>query len=332
VKTAAPSEPVLSIATAKTLLASVSRYSRVIKTFLDHLLRNEHLVERGRLGETLAALVLTLGRDAATCSFPPNKSDEYGSNFVGGTIQEPAINAITATQFVVSLFGTVSTEFKKFGDKAWLNFTHFDLYPHILAGQISAHSLQNAWCRGVAYQCADNQPIYDLLIPMYLGLLDQPFDLTKLSYLVIQVKAYVEAAGKGILQSLTGPVIILGSGPYKPRYIAILMDLGTIVAFRGQKSQKVQAEDIPASVPQPTQNKKSSSSVLSHYVPNEPSRWVFHARGLTSETYPTLPNFGGELMHRVLYGSLEDDVVEGQQIVQDAAVDWFETLNTVLTI
>ncbi|KAJ7438442.1 hypothetical protein FB451DRAFT_1378181 [Mycena latifolia] len=326
VTTAALSEPVLSIAAANTLLASPITYSKVMRRFLDEVLINEHLVERGRLGETLASVVLTIARDAATCTFP--NANNYGSKFVGGTTREPSVNAVTATQFIESLFQGPSPQFRSWGDGVWINFTHFDLLPHILGSDIPVKLLLDAWCRSVAFQCADNQPIYDLLIPIYLGDLDKPFAPVKLSYTVIQIKARVGAAGKGVLASLTGPMINIGSWTHKPPYLAILMDLGTLVAFQHMPSKKVQVQYTAALVPK----KKTSASVLSYYASDEPSRWVFHARGLTEETYPSLSAFGAKLMHRVLYGMAgEEDEAEGREIVRSAATDWAEATSAILT-
>ncbi|KAJ7652217.1 hypothetical protein B0H17DRAFT_1269634 [Mycena rosella] len=325
VTTAALSEPVLSIAAANTLLASPATYSKLMRRFLDEVLINEHLMERGRLGETLASVVLIIARDAATCTLP--NVNEYGSKFVGGTTQEPSVKPVTPTRFIESLFHEVPSRFKSFGDVAWINFTHFDLLPSILDGEIPMKLLLNAWCRSVAFQCADNQPIYDLLIPIYLGDLDKPFEPAKLSYTVIQIKARVGADGKGDLESLTGPMINIGSGsgPHKPPYLAILMDLGALVAYQGPK---VHVHHTAALLPE----KKASASFLWHYSSQEPSRWVFHARGLTKETYPSLSKFGAQLMHRVLYRRAgEEDETEGREVVRSAAADWSEATGSILT-
>ncbi|KAJ6536562.1 hypothetical protein DFH09DRAFT_1324595 [Mycena vulgaris] len=325
VTTAALSEPVLSIAAANTLLASPATYSKLMKRFLDEILINEHLVERGRLGEILASVVLIIARDTATCTLPNANANECGSKFVGGTTQKPSVNPVTATRFIESLFLEVPPLFKTFGDGAWINFTHFDLLPRILDGEIPMKLLLDAWCRSVAFQCADNQPIYDLLIPIYSGDLDTPFDPAKLSYAVVQIKARVGAAGKGVLESLTGPMINTGSGsgPRKPPYLAILMDLGTLVGLKS----KVQVQHTAALVPPKT----TGASVLAHYTSQEPSRWVFHARGLTEETYPSLPKFGAALMHRVLYGRAgEEDEAEGLEVVRSAATDWSEATGSIL--
>ncbi|KAJ7273238.1 hypothetical protein C8J57DRAFT_1317229, partial [Mycena rebaudengoi] len=325
VTTAALSEPMLSIAAARTLLMYPKTYSDVLKRFLENVLINEHLVERGRLGETLASVVLIIARDDATCTHA--SSTDYRSKFVAGTTEEPSIEPVTATTFITSLFPFVPVAFKAFGDHAWINFTHFDILPHILDGEVPVKLLLDAWCRSVAFHCAANQPLYDFLIPIYLGDLNAPFNLAHLSYAVIQVKARAGAAGKVVLESLTGPMIDTGSpsGPHKPPHLAILMDLGTSVSFRGTSS-KVVSEKTAAVAP-----KKTSASVLGHYGSKEPSRWVFHARGLTRHTYPSLPKFGAGLMHKVLYGSTGDEDNDGRDVVRSAATDWSNTAASVLT-
>ncbi|KAJ7664683.1 hypothetical protein B0H17DRAFT_1211230 [Mycena rosella] len=326
VTTAALSEPVLSIAAASTLLASPAAYSALMGRFLDKVLINEHLVERGRLGETLASVVLIIARDAATCTFLDDH--EYESTFVSGTTQQPSVKPVTATRFIESLFPEVLAQFESFGNDAWISFSHFDILPSILDGEIPMKLLLNAWCRNVAFQCADNQPIYDLLIPMYLGDLHRSFEPAKLSYIVVQIKARVGAPAKGPLESLTGPMIDIGSGPHKPPYLAILMDLGTLVAFQGLGPKKVYTKHTAAILPQKT----TSASILGHYTAQEPVRWVFHARGFTEETYPSLPKFGARLMHRVLYGRAgEEDEGEGREVVRSAAADWREATSSILT-
>jgi hypothetical protein len=325
VTTAAFSEPVLSIGGAIALLGSPETYNNVMRRFLEDVLANEHMLERERLGETLASVVLIIARDSATCSFINN----FNCSFVGGTTTEPSVTPITATNFIHRLFSHVPETFSTFGNAAWINFTHFDVLPCILDGVIPVKLLLDAWCRGVAFHCADNQPIYDVLIPMYYGPLDEACDLKKLSYTIIQVKARVGAAGTVVLESLTGPLIDTGSAaPHKPEYIAALMDLATLVTFRGDKSKKVLAEHLAAVAPQ----KKTSQSVARHYSSDEPSRWVFNARGLTEATYPSLPQFGAETMHRVLYGRKGDEAgAEGRDVVQTAAMNWVDATRSILT-
>ncbi|KAJ7276089.1 hypothetical protein B0H12DRAFT_1227282 [Mycena haematopus] len=293
VTTAALSEPVLSIAAAHTLLESPAIYCKFMERFIADVLTKGHLLERGRLGEILASIVLIIARDAATCTF--RDAEDYQSTF------------------------------------AWINFMHFDILPSILYGVIPAKLLLDAWCRSVAFQCADNQPLYDLLIPIYLGDLDQPFQLAKLSYVVVQVKARVAAVGgKGVLETLTGPMIDIGAGqPHKPSYLAILMDLGAFVALKlnGSKSM-VHSEHVAASQPQ----KKTDAAVLSHYSSPESPRWAFHARGIHSDTYPSLEKFGAEKLHRALYERFRDeDDGEGREAARSAAMDWVDTTANILT-
>ncbi|KAJ7198778.1 hypothetical protein GGX14DRAFT_665013, partial [Mycena pura] len=280
VRTAAPSEPVLSIAAANALLAFHPIYSNVLKNFLEHVLMREHLVDRGRLGETLASLVLVIARDAAACNW--SNGFEYKNNF---TTAERFVQPVTAMKFIEHLLPKLQSKHKEkfttFGDQAWINFTHFGVLPHILSGTIPVALLVDAWCRGVAFQCAENQPIYDLLIPMYLGDLDDTFNHAKLSYVVIQVKARVVAAGKGNSGSLTGPMICMESaGVHKPAYIALLMDLGNLAAFEGSRS-KVHVEFEAPVVPT-----IADAGISLHYESQESPRWVFHARGLKADTYP----------------------------------------------
>ncbi|KAJ7232762.1 hypothetical protein B0H12DRAFT_1223121 [Mycena haematopus] len=209
-----------------------------------------------------------------------------------------------------------------------MNFTHFDILPSILFGEIPVQLLLDAWCRSVAFQCADNQPLYDLLIPIYLGDLDKPFQLAKLSYAAVQVKARVAAASKGVFESLTGPRIAVEPGLlHKPPHLAILIDLGTSVAFSTSRHSKVIYEHEAASL----STKKTNASISSHYSSSESPRWAFHARGLTSATYPSLPNFGADNLYRALYERTGDeDEGIGREVVRSAAMKWMDTTTNVL--
>ncbi|KAJ7198774.1 hypothetical protein GGX14DRAFT_373614, partial [Mycena pura] len=324
VRTAAPSEPVLSIAAANALLAHHAIYSNVVKNFLEHVLMR--LVDRGRLGEALASLVLVIARDAATCNW--SNGFEYKNNF---TTAERFVQPVTAMKFIEHLLPKLQSKHKEkfttFGDQAWINFTHFGVLPHILSGTIPVALLVDAWCRGVAFQCAEHQPIYDLLIPMYLGDLDDTFDHAKLSYVVIQVKARVAATGKGDSGSLTGPMIRMESvGVHKPAYIALLMDLGNLAAFEGSRS-KVHVGFEAAVVPTIT-----DAGISLHYESEESPRWVFHARGLKEDTYPFLAKFGAEKLYKALCPRVrDDDEAEGREVVRFAATQWSEAMDNVLT-
>ncbi|KAJ7508559.1 hypothetical protein B0H11DRAFT_33563 [Mycena galericulata] len=326
VTTTAVSEPVLSIAASQIILADRGIYTRLIRRFVDMELVNERIVDRGWRGETLAALILTIARDRAICS-PP-----YNGHIVRKPTANPRISVVTVTEYIVALFGgaSVSQSFRVFGDTAWVNFTHIDILPRILVGEISASMLLHAWCRSVAFQCAANQPIYDMLIPVYRGALDQPFDLTKFSYVVVQVKAKTTAAAKAPLESLTGPPIRIGSSIVKPEYVALLLDLGTCSEF--QETGTLCRNGREAAV---APSESTSAGLLGTYLASEPIRWFFHARGLTSDTYPGLHQFGAEKLPQVLsprqvLGAGDNTTQIGREILMNAAARWSSTLANTL--
>ncbi|KAJ7283887.1 hypothetical protein C8J57DRAFT_1218180 [Mycena rebaudengoi] len=325
VTTAAPSEPILSIAAANTMLSTLPMYKTILTHFLDTVLVNEHMVERGRLGETLASVILTIARDAATCT---TANGPFRSNFVTKSNSDLCVSPVTVMGFLSSLLTELPSTFQQAG---WVNFTHIDVLPEILLGVINVRLLLYAWCRGVAFHCADNQPIFDLLIPIYLGDLESSFVLDQLSYIVIQVKARVGAAAKSVLAGLTGPIIDTGRKKHKPPYVALLMDLGTSTAFRGSKSTILSVSE--AAVPP---SKTTSTGVLSSYLADEPLRWAFHARGITDRTYPALSRFGASAMFKVLNNGLQDVVDEedeevGREALRTSAIRWSETTATILT-
>ncbi|KAJ7139508.1 hypothetical protein C8R44DRAFT_867650 [Mycena epipterygia] len=328
VTTAALSEPILSIAAAHTILSDPAIYKNVIRRFIDRVLVNEHIIERGWLGETLAALILTIARDAATC-MSLHGTTTYSTAFITSSIDDPSINPITLSSFLEALFGPgiIPAGFKTFADKGLLNFTHIDILPEILVGAIPSSLLRYGWCRGVGFHCAANQPIYDIVVPVYCGNLCDDFDDTKFSYVAIQIKAKTTAAAKTLLESLTGPPISVDGQVHKPEHAVILMDLGTTAKFQDRKwiHAGYEAAVAPA--------KSTSAGLLGNYVHYEPKRGFFHARGMTEETYPILPKFGADQLPKVLnIRRVEGDTYnDGREIVRTFAAEWSRMTRTVLT-
>ncbi|KAJ6513149.1 hypothetical protein C8R45DRAFT_336049 [Mycena sanguinolenta] len=336
VSTAAPSEPLLSLAAVHSTLENPEAYRTVVMQFIDRILVNEHIIERGWLGETMAALILIIARDAATCIVSKNSTINpdhsvdisWRHTFFTQNPAKPAVNPVTVTSFFKTLFGDdtiLPKSFaKSFADNALLSFTHFDLLPEILVGEIPVSLLRHGWCRGVAFHCAANQPIYDLIIPVYCGDRSTAFDDHKFSYIAVQIKAKMAAASKTLLEGLTGPRVTLGNlGQHKPDHVVLLIDLGTNARFLG--GRKLVHSGHQAAIP------SKSAGVALNYITPEPDRWFFHARGATEDTYPFLDNFGAGLLYKVLnLKRVVDDARDGREVVRTAATGWNEKTRTIL--
>ncbi|KAJ7216977.1 hypothetical protein GGX14DRAFT_440115 [Mycena pura] len=327
VTTAAISEPVLSIAAAYTMLRDPSTYKGIIRRFVDSVVVNEHIIERGWVGETLAALTLIIARDAATCG--PLAGNTYNCTFLAPRTGNVMVRPITVDTFFQKLLGTTPHDFKTWAGAAYLSFTHIDLLPEILSGPIPVSLLRYGWCRGVAFHCAANQPIYNIIIPIYLGELDAPFDDSLFTYLIIQIKAKTTAAAKSHLEALTGPPINVDGHSHKPEHVVLLMDLGTNSKFQG--GQLIRMGREPAVVP----NKQTNATVLSHYTNSEPTRWLFHARGATKATYPSITSFGADNISKVFnlrrQENENNENSHGIDAVREAAVRWSsETKNALM--
>ena len=71
---------------------------------------------------------------------------------------------------------------------ASMNFTHFATTDRTLATGDTQELLHSLMFSQAALQLSSNQPVWDLLIPIYLGKREDRFDSAKLSALLIQVK------------------------------------------------------------------------------------------------------------------------------------------------
>ncbi|KAF7336719.1 hypothetical protein MVEN_02106900 [Mycena venus] len=293
VTTAAMSEPVLSIAAAFTMLSDPPTYKKIIERFVDSVLVNEHIIELLLLAPThMTALFFLL---------PANVM----------------VRPITVNAFFQSLLGTIPPSFQTWAATAYLSFTHIDVLPEILSGTIPASLLRFGWCRGVGFHCAANQPIYDIIIPVYCGNLHKPFEDSQFTYLIIQVKAKTTVAVKSLLEALTGPPINVDGQSHKPEHVVLLMDLGANSKFHDRKLVRMGRE--PAVVP----SKSTNATVISHYMSSEPNRWFFHARGTTDATYPSLPLFGADNLSKALNLRRDaNDDNDGRDVVRAAAVRW----------
>jgi hypothetical protein len=172
--TLTPSEPVLAIA-AMSLLRPEKMWARSILTLNSELL-GKGLVDKGTKGELFARLLLVLARDALRPALPPRPMPPFTLRQLlqqlFDTSFHPSIACIDA--------GLLS---------GLLNFTHLASMAADLAADDLPDLLLDLLRRGAALQLAPRQPLYDLLLPMYLGPAGGgPVDRARCGVVVVQVK------------------------------------------------------------------------------------------------------------------------------------------------
>jgi hypothetical protein len=324
VNTSAPSEPMLAIAAADLLLQSSNAYRKAMQTLVEKLVVTGVVLEKGRMGELIARILLTLARDAAILpNFNPRKSantknEDEARSFVDLSTRK--VQEIKLDAFLVALLGKscgvlaeqnfvqgsrktpqgMVQDLLKWASDCYVNFTHFiQLTEPINA--VSPHFLYECWCRGVALQCASNQENYDIVIVVYSGALNAKFDESKLLMVVIQVKLRAEAAALNLVHGLTSPIIIEDDKESccKRQYLAILMDLGTDTTFKGH-STYVLVDHRSAT---PNSQKKPESTDFGPVV--EPKRYSLNVRGHSEARYPCISALAPKLTE--IFGLYDKD-------------------------
>ena len=135
---------------------------------------------------------------------------------------------------------TLPPPLASWANRAWINFKH----PVILPKQVPHDSridldlLAELWCRHVAAQGVSNQPGWDLLIPVYVSDTDTPpsdndlFDISRLSYIAIQVKNRIGSPSAEEKDAPVGPILTLGKQTIK-ECLEIFFDINGTCPSKG---------------------------------------------------------------------------------------------------
>ncbi|CAG8849777.1 33684_t:CDS:1, partial [Racocetra persica] len=120
---------------------------------------------------------------------------------------------------------TVKFTGRKFSE-AYIKFTHFINITYIP----DRKDFRDALIRGIAYSCKRNQRGADIIIPLYLGTLDEELNEDRISYILIQVKNHsTNNRGYEYLKSATtclSPAYIgIEDLPYMP-FLSLYLQLG----------------------------------------------------------------------------------------------------------
>ncbi|CAG8854498.1 42178_t:CDS:1, partial [Gigaspora margarita] len=224
------------------------------------------VVEAGYRGELTARLLLLNAWDCCI-----KKKNEKEKNSDDTNISKNYFRFVTLEEFLKSLLAdnvykkiknrleeTVKFTGRKFSE-AYIKFTHFINITYTP----DRKDLENALIRGVAFSCKRNQQGADIIIPTYMGTLDETVDEDRISYILIQVKNHsTNNKGHGYLKSATTML--------SPAYIGI-EDLSHMpfLSLYLQLGAKSESSDVPKSESTKTRNmtscKRKIAEVLEDY-------------------------------------------------------------------
>ena len=305
IETQAPSEPILAAAAAQALNVRPEGYKSAIGTFLNRLVLDSYVSDRGLQGELCCRFLFMLARDKATFD-----SAKGNRNYT----HNGSIRSVTLSAFLRALcgdnFGIVITKngprleedharfltvdaLSSLAETGHINFTHF-IQLSTSFSELSEETLFEAWCRHAAIQCSFDQAMIDGVIVVYFGDLDEEFDKGKLGYVVWQSKAK-SAADSALANQFIGPIIFKekkhDSGKIenifsKPPYIALFMELGTSSRF----GTNGPLSSLTYGVPTPQTKGKNPWR-----LDDEPKRFCLNIRNNTKDQYPVLDHFGCDL-------------------------------------
>jgi hypothetical protein len=178
--TVTPSEPLVSDAAAHCLSG---KWPSAIRVLTRELL-SPGLLEPGLGGELLARILFIMAKDATA-----EDSKAKMVSYEGPPYSAP----IMLCDFLKRLFGdsldNLPPNFTMAFQDARVNFNHFVNTDRRLHGKrCETELLHKLLYSNAALQLVGNQPHWDLLIPVYLGDPTGPFETTRLTSLVVQIK------------------------------------------------------------------------------------------------------------------------------------------------
>jgi len=206
-------------------------------------------IDRGRAGELVSRLLCIMSRDQLFRHDFDREDDPYSVN------SEPMVSEIESqemkhhlqyarpfkvTAFVQALFTDAakildtpaqlpdSTEdetitIRKEFATSVMNFTHFVTTSVSLRGNTILQLLHMLLYEQAALQLAYNQETWDLLIPIYCGDIQKPFDESRLAAMVLQVKNRVGKTSLDVSKDRSNYTKIFGKSM---PVISILLDVG----------------------------------------------------------------------------------------------------------
>jgi len=182
VKTASPPEPILAEAAAFGLRAKhreQNPWVSTLKVLFTELLSGG-LVDKGTAGELGTRVLPIMARDRLFDSVTGNDGPIYANHFKVseflGSLFQPQYMALLGLQSAHNFLA------------GRMNFTHFACTDKHVRSTEMRGLLHTLLMTQAALQSCHDQEFWDLLIPVYFGPPDKPFNLDQVSALFIQVK------------------------------------------------------------------------------------------------------------------------------------------------
>jgi hypothetical protein len=150
-------------------------------------------IDHGKTGELVCRLLCILARDQLPrpgyleeSATRPNYAQAFGVvQFLEAMFSDAAKILMMPAKMGKSVKGlTIASPFKK----GLMNFTYFVSTDSELDADTNRAVLHRLLFSQAALQLTPNRPVWDILIPIDLGDLKEPFDDTKVTAMVIQVK------------------------------------------------------------------------------------------------------------------------------------------------
>lgn len=265
VTTEAPSEPMLAIAAGALLLENKKHYVNAMYDLVQRLIWGEQIVSSGEHGELLARSTIMVTRDATLCESGGQlcRPEELGVELSPTDPSYPdrklnlVVRPFTACSWLDRLLETKEIpdshldtwrDLKSWASDVRMNFTHFVQLENHIESSLSSDFLKMCWLRGWALQCVHNQAVINIILIGYRGDLSKELDPKQFVFIVVQVKKRVEAAPLNLITAMTCPHIHLPGEPsqrWKPEFVAILMDMGTMDTFQEGKDHFVNLSFTP---------------------------------------------------------------------------------------
>lgn len=200
--TITPSEPVVAKAAMEHLCEKVN-WSDSIRTLTEELL-DKGLIDKGLKGELYSRFLLILAQDWLRT--------ENASLL-------KSVPTFTVQQFLKSLYAKDHYESilllpSEILD-ARMNFNHFVPASENLSREVIPELLHDLLRRSAGMQLAHDQPTYDIMIPIYFGDPDEPFEVSCCGVIQVQVKNKEQATTPSSI--FKEPFKIVHTGQPKPK-------------------------------------------------------------------------------------------------------------------
>lgn len=316
-ETKAPSEPVLAIAAANAMTANEEVGKQALKTFLEDLILEGLILNRGDQCQLCSRLLFIFARDGAAIKIHKEFMDK----------NQTRVHSVTLADMLETLLGPEYgctdpaspdlTPIRKFCKARFINWTHFHTLTKPL-DEIPIDLLEWAWFVGAAIQCAQTQPVIDGFMVYYFGDLDKPYNRENLGLIAWQHKARAVNASQELGAHLTVPPIVFKTDDgtetrrEKRQTIVLLMDLST-EGFGTKDDPSSMLSLRRATTPYDRPHKLTPSqrhAVWSGYCDpargeQEPESFLIYIRGRTQYQYPIIDGYKHE------FHALFDDSLVG---------------------